>query len=76
MPQGRREGSFSRDIGVKYELPRRGLSFTATLSDVFNTLRKVYTIDTPQLRQRLEQKMSTCVLYVGVAWNFSAERWK
>lgn len=76
MPQGRREGSFSIDIGVKYELPRRGLSFTATLSDVFNTLRKVYTIDTPQLRQRLEQKMSTCVLYVGVAWNFSAERWK
>lgn len=76
MPQGRREGSFSTDIGVKYELPRRGLSFTATLSDVFNTLRKVYTIDTPQLRQRLEQKMSTCVLYVGVAWNFSAERWK
>lgn len=52
------------------QLNSRNLSFTATLSDVFNTSRTVYTIDTPQLRQRLEQRSDTRVLYFGVQWNF------
>ena len=71
MAQGKREGTFTTDIGAKYEIPRLHLTFTATLSDVFNTFKKVYSIDTPQLRQRLEQKMDTRMFYFGIAWNFN-----
>ena len=71
LAQGKREGTFTTDIGAKYEIPRMHLSFTATLSDVFNTFKKVYTIDTPQLQQRLEQKMNTRIFYIGIAWSFN-----
>lgn len=74
MPQGRREGSFTTDIGVKYEIPRLNLSFTATLSDVFHTQKIIYTLDTPQLRQRLEQRSNSRVFYLGVAWNFDTSK--
>lgn len=76
LAQGKREGTFTTDIGAKYEIPRLHLSFTATLSDVFNTFKKVYTIDTPQLQQRLEQKMNTRVFYIGIAWNFNTLKQK
>ena len=71
LAQGRREGMFTTDIGVNYEIPRLHLSFTATLSDVFDTLKNVYTINTPQLQQRLEQKMNTRVFYIGITWKFN-----
>ena len=71
LAQGRREGMFTTDIGVNYEIPRLHLSFTATLSDVFDTFRNVYTINTPQLQQRLEQKMNTRVFYIGITWKFN-----
>lgn len=74
MPQGRREGSFTADIGAKYEIPRLNLSFTATLSDVFHTLKTTYVIDTPQLRQHLEQRSNSQVFYLGVAWNFDTSK--
>jgi len=70
MPQGKREGMFSTDIGAKYEIPSLNLSFMATLSDVFNTFKKTYTIDTPQLLQRRELRSNTRVFYIGVTWNF------
>lgn len=76
VAQGKREGTFTTDIGAKYEIPHLHLSFTATLSDVFNTFKKVYTIDTPQLQQRLEQKMNTRVFYIGIAWNFNTLKQK
>lgn len=71
LAQGRREGMFTTDIGVNYEIPRLHLSFTATLSDVFDTFKNVYTINTPQLQQRLEQKMNTRVFYIGITWKFN-----
>lgn len=71
LPQGKREGTFSTDLGIKYEIPSINLSLTATLSDVFNTFKKVYTIDTPQLQQHLEQQSNTQVFYVGLAWKFN-----
>lgn len=33
--------------------------------------RNVYTINTPQLQQRLEQKMNTRVFYIGITWKFN-----
>lgn len=35
------------------------------------TFRNVYTINTPQLQQRLEQKMNTRVFYIGITWKFN-----
>lgn len=75
-PQGRREGSFSMDIGLKYEIPKLNISLNATLSDVFGTSHTTYTIDTPQLQQRVEQRNGSRVFYFGVAWNFETLKHK
>lgn len=76
LPQGKREGTFSTDLGMKYEISTINLSLTATLSDVFNTFKKVYTIDTPQLQQRFEQRANTQVFYIGAAWKFNMSKRK
>lgn len=75
-PQERREGSFSMDIGLKYEIPKLNISLNATLSDVFGTSHTTYTIDTPQLQQRVEQRNGSRVFYFGVAWNFETLKHK
>lgn len=71
LPQGKREVTFSTDLGMKYEIPSINLSLTATLSDVFNTFKKVYTVDTLQLQQHLEQQSNTQVFYIGLTWKFN-----
>jgi hypothetical protein len=72
LPQGKREGTFIANLGAKYDLPRTNVSFMATLSDVFNTFNKVYTIDTPELKQRIEQRRDPRIFYIGATWNFGA----
>lgn len=72
LPQGKREGTFIANLGAKYELPKTNIAIMATLSDVFNTFKKVYTIDTPELKQRLEQRRDPRIFYVGATWNFGA----
>ena len=70
LPQGKREGAFISNIGAKYEIPETNISIMGTISDVFNTFKKVYTINTPELKQRLEQRRDSRILYIGVVWNF------
>lgn len=70
LPQGKREGAFISNIGAKYEIPETNISIMGTISDIFNTFKKVYTINTPELKQRLEQRRDSRILYIGVVWNF------
>ncbi|WP_041579495.1 TonB-dependent receptor domain-containing protein [Bacteroides helcogenes] len=72
LPQGKREGTFITNVGMKYEIPRTRLSLMATISDVFNTFKKVYTIDTPQLKQRVEQRRDPRIFYIGAVWSFGS----
>lgn len=70
LPQGKRKGTFITNLGAKYEIPKTNLSVMATISDLFNTFRSVYTIDTPQLKQQIEQSRNPRIFYVGILWNF------
>lgn len=70
MPQGKREGAFITNLGAKYEIQRTNLSVIGTVSDIFNTFKQVYTIDTPQLKQRIERTRNPRIFYLGIAWNF------
>lgn len=70
IPQGRRDGTFVTDLGAKYDIPRTRLSLSATLSDVFKTFRKSFTIDTPELHQRVVRRFDSRALYIGANWNF------
>lgn len=72
LPQGKREGAFITNLGLKYEIPGTNLSVMATVSDIFNTFKKVYTINTPQLQQRIEQRRNPRIFSIGVAWSFGA----
>lgn len=37
-----------------------------------NTFQSVYTIDTPQLKQRIEQTRNSRIFYIGLLWNFGS----
>lgn len=70
IPQGRRDGTFVTDLGLKYDVPKTRLSLSATLSDVFKTFRKSITLDTPELKQRIERRFDSRILYLGANWSF------
>ena len=76
LPQGKREGAFITNLGAKYEIPLTNLSIMGTVSDLFNTFKKVYTIDTPQLKQRIEQWRNPRIFYIGIIWNFGSSQHK
>lgn len=73
LPQGKRNGTFVTNIGVKYDIPCTNLSLTATMADVFGTFKKVYTINTPRLQQRVEQYRDHRIFYIGAVWNFGVK---
>ncbi|SKB74384.1 Outer membrane receptor proteins, mostly Fe transport [Macellibacteroides fermentans] len=74
LPQGKREGAFITNLGAKYEIPSTNLSIMGTVSDLFNTFKKIYTIDTPQLKQRIEQWRNPRIFYIGIIWNFGSSQ--
>lgn len=71
LPQGRREGFFTADMGMRYEIPHLNLSFTATFFDVFNTFKSVDSIKTSRMQQRLERRSNTRVFSIGVVWKLN-----
>lgn len=70
IPQGRRNGTFTTDVAMRYDIPRTRLTLSATLTDIFHTFRKTITLDTPELHQRVEGHYDSRVLYIGATWGF------
>ena len=71
VPQGRRNADFRFNIGAKYDIVKvPGLSVIASVSDLFDTARKSYTLNTPELHQKYKKTRSPRIAYVGLIYNF------
>ena len=76
VPQGRRDADSRINIGMKYDIPSINLSLLASVTDLFDTYRKSYTLDTPELKQKVEKRRNPRIFYIGVSWQFGAGKSK
>lgn len=76
VPQGKRDGDFRVNFGMKYDMPGIGLSILASVTDLFDTYRKSYTLDTPELKQKMEKRRNPRIFYLGVTWKFGSKNKK
>lgn len=73
VPQGRRDADSRINLGVKYDIPRWNLAFTASVTDLLDTYRRSYTLDTPDLKQKVEQRRNPRIFALGAVWRFGAD---
>lgn len=71
-PQGESLPSYVVNVGMRQELIAGKLSLTATVADVFKTLRRESILDTPLLHQNLINKRDSRIIYFGITYNFGA----
>lgn len=71
-PQGESLPSYVVNMGMRQELIAGKLSVTATVADVFKTLRRESNLDTPLLHQNLINKRDSRIIYFGITYNFGA----
>lgn len=74
VPQGRRDADSRINIGMKYDIPSINLSLLASVTDLLDTYRKSYTLDTPELKQKVEKRRNPRIFYIGVSWQFGASK--
>lgn len=70
VPQGRRDADLRVNMGMRYDIPKTGLSLTASVTDLFDTYRKSFTLDTPELKQTVRKRRNPRIFYFGVTWQF------
>lgn len=68
VPQGKRDGDFRVNMGMKYDISRINLSVTASVTDLFDTYRKSFTLDTPELKQTVIKRRNPRIFYIGFTW--------
>lgn len=72
VPQGRRDADSRIDLGVRYDIPVCNLSVTATVTDLLDTYGRSYTLDTPDLKQKMEQRRNPRIFAVGLLWRLGS----
>lgn len=76
VPQGHRDADVRINLGMKYDIPSINLSVIASATDLFDTYHKSYTLDTPELKQKVEKRRNPRILYLGVSWQFGGNKGK
>lgn len=76
VPQGRRNADSRINLGMKYDIPAIHLSVIGSVTDLFDTYRKSYTLDTPELKQKVEKRRNPRIFYIGVSWQFGGNKGK
>ena len=76
IPQGRRDADYRINLGMKYDIPQINLSLLASVSDLFDTYHKSFTLDTPDLKQKVEKRRNPRIFYVGLSYVFGNNRTK
>lgn len=70
VPQGKRDGDFQLNLGMKYDIPSINLALFASVTDLLDTYKLSYTLDTPALKQKVEKRRNPRIIYIGLSWNF------
>ena len=75
-PQGYREPTFVANIGFKHDFKNKKLSFIATVSDLFNSLREETILTTPGLRDDSTRRRSSRIFSAGFVYTFGTSKAK
>jgi len=71
-PQGIIMSRYGMNIGARQNVQKKKASIIATLSDPFNTMNEVATIDIPFLTKKNVRKRDARVFYLGFVYHFEA----
>lgn len=74
VPRGKRDADVRVNLGMRYEIPAINLAITASVTDLFDTYRKAYTLTTPELTQKVEKRRNPRIIYIGLSWQFGGRR--
>ena len=74
VPQGKRDGDFQLNLGLKFDVPSINLALFASITDLLDTYKLSYTLDTPALKQKVEKLRNPRIIYVGLSWNFGGSK--
>ena len=69
-PQGSRRPTFVANLGLRQDFLRKRLALVLTVSDLCNSLKESYLIDTPALKEEVSRRRSARIIYVGLVYNF------
>ena len=58
------------NLGIRQQLPKKGLTFSALITDVFNTRRWDISSDNPVYTLVNNSKNRSRMLWLGISWNF------
>ncbi len=68
-----RNEEFRFNKGMKYDIPSINLSILASVTDLFDTYRKAYTLDTPELKQKVNTRRNPRIFYIGASYTFGSK---
>lgn len=71
-PQGKRLPAFVMNTGLKQEIFKKKAALILTISDIFNSNRNSYIIDSPDLYRYEIRKRSSQTIYLGFTYNFGS----
>ena len=74
VPQGKRDGDFQLNLGLKFDVPSINLALFASITDLLDTYKLSYILDTPALKQKVEKRRNPRIIYVGLSWNFGGSK--
>lgn len=75
-PQGNQLPTFVMNTGFKQEIFKRKAALILTVSDVFNSLRNISVIDTPELYEKILRRRSARIIYIGFTYSFGNQKKK
>ncbi len=68
--------SYILNGGFRQELVSGKVIFLATITDIFHTMRRRYTVDTPLLTETSTNRMDSRVVYAGLTYRFGTPQKK
>ena len=71
-PQGKRLPSFVLNSGLKQDLFKKKGAIVLTVSDIFNSMRYQFEIDTPTMKRTELRRRSSQTIYLGFVYSFGS----
>jgi hypothetical protein len=73
IAQGKNSPSYTLNAGFRQEMYGGKLLLLATITDIFHTMKREYTVDTPALHQTAITRMDSRVTYLGLTYLFGTQ---
>jgi len=72
-PQGFRRPTFVANFGVRQDFLQKKLAVVLTISDLLNSLKETYELNTPALREEVTRRRSSRIIFLGLVYNFGKQ---